>query len=172
MVQAQNKMSILEQENKLKLPLHLLNNGGNSQKMHNSTTGTNRSTKSNRLFLGNHSNRTGEHLSSYNTAEFTYEEKEDNMKRSEIRYNKLAEIVSQKDNNIKPDKKTLEILNYYNRSMNSEASNENSKENKMLKDALYATIKLVLDQNKQIKKLKEAVTHRKVEERNSRTSGL
>lgn len=51
-------------------------------------------------------------------------------------------------------------MNYYNRSVNSEASQENFKENKMLKDALYATIKLVLDQNKQIRKLKEAVTHR------------
>lgn len=37
----------------------------------------------------------------------------------------------------------------------------------MLKDALYATIKLVLDQSKQIKKLKEAVTHRKIDDKSS-----
>jgi hypothetical protein len=87
------------------------------------------------------------------------------MKRNEIRYSKLTDVVLQSDSsNIRPDKKTIEILNYYNRSMNSEQSQENMKENKMLKDALYATIKLVLDQNKQIKRLKEAVTitHKKV----------
>lgn len=158
------KMSIIE-ENKFKLPLHLLKNS-NQQMIHSSAAGTNRSNRSNIVFWGNQSNRTGEHQSSYNTADFTHEErfeKEDTIKRSEIRYNKLTDVVQHSDgNNIKPDKKTIEILNYYNRSMNSEQSQENMKENKMLKDALYATIKLVLDQNKQIKKLKEVVTHRKV----------
>jgi len=56
--------------------------------------------------------------------------------------------------------------------MNSEFSQENGKENKMLKDALYATIKLVLDQNKQIKKLKEAVTHRKFDNKKRNESSL
>lgn len=107
------------------------------------------------IFCGGQSNRTAEHQSSYNTADFTYEEKQDTLRRNEERRITEKEFIA--------DKKTLEILNYYNRSMNSEISQENLKENKMLKDALYATIKLVLDQNKQIKKLKEAVTHRRID---------
>lgn len=110
-------------------------------------------------FIGLNSNRAGDHQSSYNTAEFTYEDqnKEDTTRRKEIRYQKLRGIGPNNEAKEKSDK-NIEILNYYNRSMSSEVSNENTKENRMLKDALYATIKLVLDQNKQIKKLKQVVT--------------
>lgn len=160
------KMSIIE-ENKFKLPLHLLKPNPTNLTAQTSAAGTNRSEKKKVFFGGNQSNRTGEHQSSYNTADFTHEERcdrEETLRRNDHKMNKLAEIVAQQQSDsgqILPDKKTIEILNYYNRSMNSEMSSENVKENKMLKDALYATIKLVLDQNKQIKQLKEVVTHRK-----------
>ena len=130
----------------------------------NSTVNTNRSDKTKLIFCGNYSNRTGEHQSSYNTADFTREEKQERdeiSKRNEGDIHRYYENTIQNESTqAKLSKKSMEIINYYNRSVNSDMSQENMKENKMLKDALYATIKLVLDQNKQIKRLKEVVTHR------------
>lgn len=141
------RMSTVD-ENKLKLPLHLVHSNTHQMSLiQNSVANTNRSDKTKILFCGNQSNRTGEYQSSYNTADFTYEErceKDDTIKRHGGNIQKLADIVAQNENSrVKPDKKTIEILNYYNRSMNSETTQENHKENKMLKEALYATIKLV-----------------------------
>ncbi|CAI2372871.1 unnamed protein product [Moneuplotes crassus] len=148
------------EENKLKLPLHLLN-PSKSQLNHNSAAVSNRGKIDSKSALLNlNSNRAGDHQSSYNTAEFTEtqrQEKGNMSRRKEIRYNKLADVSSGNQSKEKGDN-AIEILNYYNKSMSSEASTENTKENKMLKDVLYATIKLVLAQNKQIKKLKEVVT--------------
>ena len=113
---------------------------------------------------GNHSHRTCEHQSSYNTADFTHEERqhhENTERRNEVQMNNFV------DNQlVKTDQKPIEIMHCYNKSFRFDDKSEAStKENKMLKDALYATIKLVLDQNKQIKRLKEAVTDRNCDQK-------
>lgn len=155
-------------QEQFKLPLHLLQaNNHQASLAQNSAVNTNRSdTKTKMVFCGNQSQRTAEHQSSYNTADFTQEakkEREDTFRRNDTnKMQKLSDLIVHQDNSQAfNSKKSMEIINYYNRSIASEISQENSKENKMLKDALYATIKLVLDQNKQIKKLKEAVTSRR-----------
>ena len=80
-------------------------NPGKSQKfLQNSGTGTNRSNKNNIILVGSNSNRRGEHQSSCTTAEFIIDEgneREEIKKRGEVRYNKLAEIVS-KNNSANP----------------------------------------------------------------------
>ena len=164
------KLVMVEEPN-FKLPLHLIQKNSHQMSLfQNSTVNTNRSDKAKLIFWGNYSNRTGEHQSSYNTADFTREEKQE---REDLSRRNEGDLHKCYDNNLqnessqtKISKKSMEIINYYNRSVNSEMSQENMKENKMLKDALYATIKLVLDQNKQIKKLKEVVTHRNLDKSN------
>jgi len=173
--------------NKFSLPLHLLHQNSHQMSLiQNSTANTNRSDKTklfvqgshvtstasmkaddfvsnwtHKIFYGSQSNRTWEHQSSYNTADFTQEEKAEREKTARRNEDKSDESIDNKTKVKKKNKKPMEIMHCYNKSINYEASQENIKENKMLKDALYATIKLVLDQNKQIKRLKEAVTNRR-----------
>lgn len=158
----------MTEEPNFKLPLHLIHKNSHQMSLfQNSTVNTNRSDKTKLIFCGNYSNRTGEHQSSYNTADFTREDKQDRDEQSRRiegdQHKCYDNNIQNESSQAKISKKSMEIINYYNRSVNSEMSQENQKENKMLKDALYATIKLVLDQNKQIKRLKEVVTHRNIE---------
>ncbi|CAI2369293.1 unnamed protein product [Moneuplotes crassus] len=147
-------------EDQLKLPLHLLH-PLQSQMSHNSAAISKRGKINKKAsLLDLNSNRMGSHQSSNLTAEFTEVNNTKNdefNRRKEIRYNRLVRISSGSQPK-KKDNDAIEILNYYNQSLNSEHDEQNPYENKMLKDVLYATIKLVLAQNKQIKKLKKVVT--------------
>lgn len=73
----------MDEDQRLKLPLHLLqSNQHQLSAFQNSAVNTNRSDTAKVMFVGNYSNRTGEHMSSFNTADFTKEERVETCRRN------------------------------------------------------------------------------------------